>query len=94
MLQTASLSSNSEQWSSAFDSCSESFKRNVFSGEDTIKRCANCNKVELNRGQFKRCARCRVPAYCSVDCQKADWRSTHKAVCAAKPTSNDDKARQ
>ncbi|KAJ1474731.1 hypothetical protein T484DRAFT_1831228 [Baffinella frigidus] len=39
--------------------------------------CANCEKhVEKS----KSCAKCRSVAYCSADCQKADWQ-THKTTC-------------
>ena len=40
--------------------------------------CRNCHQLEETR--FQRCGRCKGPSYCSVQCQKADWR-THKPHC-------------
>ena len=42
--------------------------------------CAACKKVVENR---KRCSRCRVVFYCSVECQRRHW-SQHKPTCAKK----------
>jgi hypothetical protein len=43
--------------------------------------CAHCKKVgEL--GTMKRCGRCHLVCYCSVECQKLHWkRGGHKKVC-------------
>ena len=30
---------------------------------------------------MKRCAKCKTRAYCSADCQRADWK-LHKAECS------------
>ena len=30
------------------------------------------------------CAKCRLVAYCSKQCQTADWKRGHKKVCAAR----------
>lgn len=44
--------------------------------------CAVCNKAASDLpSPLKRCARCRITAYCSRDCQKADWKA-HKKICA------------
>ncbi len=43
--------------------------------------CANCGKHKTQSGiKMKYCARCRITAYCSSECQKSDW-SQHKKVC-------------
>ena len=34
--------------------------------------CKNCHQIKETR--FQRCGRCKGPPYCSVQCQKADWR--------------------
>jgi hypothetical protein len=40
-------------------------------------RCAFCGKIEKS---LKRCSRCKMSYYCSVECQKRDW-SRHKLTC-------------
>ena len=42
--------------------------------------CGNsaCNK----RGQFTACSKCRMVRYCSQECQKADWKASHKQLCS------------
>ncbi len=42
--------------------------------------CRNCFKLE--KGQYQRCGRCTGPPYCSIECQKADWKR-HKPDCNA-----------
>jgi hypothetical protein len=43
-----------------------------------VNTCANCYKAAATQ----RCARCRTVAYCSKDCQRADW-DLHRSECAA-----------
>lgn len=48
-----------------------------------IKRhqCANCKKVEKERGMYKKCGRCKgkgTKFYCSRKCQEEDWVSRHR----------------
>jgi hypothetical protein len=45
-----------------------------------IKVCAACKKQGEN---FKLCSRCLLVSYCSVDCQKSDWK-VHKPNCIEK----------
>ena len=56
-----------------------------------MKSCANgrscCCKVELNRGEFKTCSNCHSVWYCSVVCQKADWKR-HKRTDCQPPSSS------
>ena len=40
--------------------------------------CENCHQLKETR--FQRCGRCKGPPYCSVQCQKADWKR-HKPNC-------------
>jgi hypothetical protein len=42
--------------------------------------CANCGRAAEAGTKMSKCARCMGPAYCSRECQKADW-SVHKQVC-------------
>jgi hypothetical protein len=44
------------------------------------RNCALCNKVDSAAVAFKRCARCKVPAYCSTACATADWPH-HREGC-------------
>lgn len=41
--------------------------------------CDACKKT-LPYTQMKKCSRCRLAVYCSVDCQRNDW-SFHKVMC-------------
>ena len=43
---------------------------------DGVGVCASCGG-----GGSLKCARCKAVIYCSADCQRAHWRSTHKATC-------------
>jgi hypothetical protein len=47
--------------------------------------CANpsCNNLETEPKEFKKCSRCKSVAYCSIDCQKKDWKAQHKSTCHA-----------
>nr|GAT54259.1 predicted protein [Mycena chlorophos] len=38
--------------------------------------------VILPRTEFKCCGGCRQLLYCSIECQKASWKSSHKRYCA------------
>ncbi len=44
--------------------------------------CAAC-KREHKHGEdsFKVCSACRVPHYCTKECQRAHWRTAHKREC-------------
>lgn len=59
--------------------------------EDSLARCGNsdCHKLQLNKGDFKKCARCKTVSYCSAECQKAHWKSGHKAECRAPGAASD-----
>ncbi len=42
-------------------------------------RCTGC--LKQSTGQLKRCSKCRVASYCSVECQRTDWKK-HKLNCS------------
>ena len=46
-----------------------------------LLRCQSCFKLEERR--YQRCGRCNGPSYCSIDCQKTDWRQ-HKPCCTSR----------
>ena len=43
--------------------------------------CAYCHHKPEKRCRTKKCSRCRVTHYCSVNCQKEDW-AFHRFACA------------
>ena len=47
-----------------------------------FQTCANldCSKLEGGVGLFKTCSRCRTVYYCSIECQRIDWKH-HKLGC-------------
>merc|ERR1712098_546410 len=47
-----------------------------------LMSCANCEKKERSKKEFKKCLGCNSVYYCSKACQKAHW-SSHKK-CANK----------
>eukprot|EP00984_Skeletonema_dohrnii_P010091 scaffold3922_cov85-Skeletonema_dohrnii-CCMP3373.AAC.7 len=60
------------------------------SSDGVPKLCFHCGKNEegksgvSNNGakvDFKRCSRCKLAAYCSGECQKADWKRHKKGEC-------------
>jgi hypothetical protein len=55
------------------------FKETSAPKESPPNPCAGCGKQSCDK--FKRCLRCKITAYCSIECQRSDWRK-HKLVCA------------
>ncbi|KAI8917955.1 hypothetical protein BC831DRAFT_484311 [Entophlyctis helioformis] len=47
-----------------------------------FRECDGCGKVEEKMESWKACGRCRYCAYCSKECQVADWKRGHKNVCS------------
>lgn len=46
--------------------------------QQAAKGCAKCKKALAN--SFRLCAECKAVSYCSIECQKADWKE-HKPTC-------------
>jgi len=48
-------------------------------------QCAACSKTAADGVKLQRCIGCRAVWFCSLECQRADWRSPtgHKAACKA-----------
>jgi mitochondrial splicing suppressor protein 51 len=47
--------------------------------------CFSCWKPEPH---LKRCTACKRVSYCSPECQKKDWNSSHKKTCKFLVASN------
>jgi len=48
--------------------------------------CSNCRAAKGSPGvpKLSACSRCGLVMYCSRDCQRAHWKSSHKECCVAK----------
>lgn len=44
-----------------------------------LRECGNCGKI----GNMVKCSRCLSVYYCSLDCQKNEWKQ-HKKICKKK----------
>lgn len=44
--------------------------------------CSICEKQTSDGVTLSRCSRCKTIFYCSIECQKADWKVRHKKECA------------
>jgi len=49
--------------------------------EEVEKKCDKCEFCGTTEGKLKRCGQCRSVFYCSVDCQKKDWKQRHGVRC-------------
>ncbi|GAQ86141.1 hypothetical protein KFL_002720150 [Klebsormidium nitens] len=47
-------------------------------------KCESCEKREQDGEKFKVCSKCKRVKYCSVECQKEDWKQ-HKKKCRPLP---------
>lgn len=51
--------------------------------DELMKGCGACGKwEEVGKTRFLKCGKCKRKYYCSVDCQKDDWKE-HKKLCKA-----------
>ena len=46
-----------------------------------LNRCNYCMTYDT-MATFKACAGCKKAYYCDTECQKEDWKSTHKKLCS------------
>ena len=44
-------------------------------------KCSNCKRQPPAGVELKRCSRCHITKYCSVECQKKDW-DFHRFACS------------
>jgi MYND finger/Sel1 repeat len=47
-----------------------------------VDQCFVCEKKGDDATVLMRCAKCKVPKYCSSECQVKHWKNGHKAECA------------
>jgi len=45
--------------------------------------CASCRKTPTAGEKLKTCSACKVAQYCSIDCQRKDFKESHKRHCSA-----------
>lgn len=45
--------------------------------------CAKCMKKKASDGNLLRCSACKAVFYCSPECQKSHWSTTHRLPCLA-----------
>lgn len=48
-----------------------------------LRMCAFCGKYDVN-GTCKTCSGCKKACYCNEECQKKDWKPSHKIICCPK----------
>ncbi|GMH58145.1 hypothetical protein TL16_g02548 [Triparma laevis f. inornata] len=60
----------------------ERFLREEWNAFTKRTSCNNCRKSGIgeNGVKLKACSACKMVSYCSMECQKADWK-VHKKVC-------------
>ncbi|KAJ7227649.1 hypothetical protein C8J57DRAFT_201522 [Mycena rebaudengoi] len=51
-------------------------------GSKAVCDNVKCQKTDL-KSKLKQCAACKVVYYCSPDCQKKEWKASHKNMCPA-----------
>jgi hypothetical protein len=50
-------------------------------GKPAFGLCSFCSSPEGETIKHKRCSACKQRLYCSIDCQRNDWRKGHKNEC-------------
>lgn len=54
-----------------------------WTGRALLHACANpaCARVEVRKGEFKACSKCKVLRFCGKACLRASWKKHHQRVC-------------
>eukprot|EP00984_Skeletonema_dohrnii_P003245 scaffold1075_cov100-Skeletonema_dohrnii-CCMP3373.AAC.1 len=56
--------------------------RKMYAGhEGRVVKCSFCRKDEPDDQEFGECSGCGLALYCSKECQRSDWKLSHKAEC-------------
>jgi hypothetical protein len=92
-LDKVELLQRTKEWNEALEKyCHEmgltGTERETIVQKHTANPCApcsnpSCNNFETEPKGFKKCSRCKSVAYCSINCQKKDWKAQHKSTCIA-----------
>ncbi|KAL2066841.1 hypothetical protein VTL71DRAFT_1265 [Oculimacula yallundae] len=76
------MESTAEDWVSASESSEQP------EPATSAATCATCQKPQSDLPTpLKHCAKCKTTQYCSVDCQKSDWK-IHKRTCGKSDHNN------
>ena len=60
-----------------------------------VQSCAHCGRTETEGSRLKKCMGCKHAAYCSEECQRANWKMFHKRTCkSAEFDRTQDRAQQ
>jgi hypothetical protein len=68
-----------------------SFQANTKKDDTDVQANAGCSVCGKSPAT-KKCSRCKVARYCTVECQKAHWTAGHKEECSTEP--GDTKVRE
>jgi hypothetical protein len=64
------------------------FDETMWNVVDKMRQCRSCGQilVSTNRDvKLMSCGVCKITHYCNKECQKRDWKASHKLLCSATP---------
>ena len=79
-----------QEWAVLFDFLAKTIDSDDGEDNEVDCVCSNCKHPPKEGGELKRCSRCHITRYCSVQCQRKDWDFQRFAcsVVAKKVDSN------
>jgi len=57
------------------------FRISAYKNHTQDRSCASCGASPAVGQSHRKCGGCGVPRYCSLKCQKHNWKQEHKRVC-------------